>query len=114
MKRNETIKKAQTIRKEQKQDYKRIFQSEMKRKGITSKNAAISAGNKYRDKYGRTATDRWLNALEEAKRSINKAIKVGKTAKKSAPKAKKSATKSRACKTGQMSLNFKGVTPKKK
>lgn len=117
MKQNATIKRAQSIRSKQKEDYQRIFRQEVKRKGVSSKNAAINAGSKYRGKYGNTATERWLNALEDAKRSISKAIKTGKAAaKKSSAKKSVSKTvrkparkKTTSRKSGQLSMNFKGI-----
>ena len=61
-----TIKKAQRILDAQKQDYQRIFKSEV-RKGGDSKKAAVRAGSTYRSRYGATAESRWKNALKEAK-----------------------------------------------
>lgn len=108
MKKNLTIKRAQGIRQRQKEDYQNIFRREVKRKGMSSINAAVSAGSKYRSKYGSTATDRWLKALEEAKQSINKAVKAGKAAAK-----KRSVTSRNKIKTNSRGhMNLKGVVPK--
>lgn len=65
-KKNETVKWAQKIYKAQKDDYKKIFKAEV-RKGGDPKKAAKKAGEIYRDKYGKTATIRWKNALKKAK-----------------------------------------------
>lgn len=61
-----TIQRARRILKGQKEDYKRIFNQEV-RKGGDSKKAAVRAGSVYRSRYGATATKRWENALKKAK-----------------------------------------------
>lgn len=65
-----TIKKAERLLKEQKEDFKRIFKAELKRKAGGSKNAAVRAGEVYRKKYGATRKSRWKNALKEAKERL--------------------------------------------
>jgi hypothetical protein len=61
------VKRAAHILQNQKSDYKRIFKEEI-RKGGDSKTAAKRAGSVYRDRYGATASKRWKNALQLAKK----------------------------------------------
>ena len=61
------VKRAQHILKSQKADYGKIFKAEI-RKGGSPTNAAKRAGSVYRDRYGSTASKRWKNALQLAKK----------------------------------------------
>lgn len=61
-----TVKHASRILKAQKDDYKKIFRSEVK-KSKDPKAGAKKAGKIYRDRYGATATARWKKALKRAK-----------------------------------------------
>lgn len=63
-----TIARAASILRGQKKEYQRIFKSEVKKKGVDSKKAAVKAGSIYRKKYGSTAKARWKNAISTAKR----------------------------------------------
>ena len=67
---NRTLKEASRIYQSQKNDYKRIFKSEIG-KGGDSKKAAKRAGEAYRAKYGATPKARWNNARKTAKRFVN-------------------------------------------
>lgn len=62
-----TMKRASRILADHKKDYRRMFIQETK-KGGNTRQAAKSAGAKYRSKYGATATARWKNAIKDAKR----------------------------------------------
>lgn len=64
-----TLKEASRIYQSQKNDYKRIFKSEIS-KGGDSKTAAVMAGSIYRKKYGATPKERWSNARKTAKRFV--------------------------------------------
>ena len=61
-----TMKTASSILKAQKDDYKKIFRTEVK-KSRNPKEGAKKAGKIYRDRYGATATARWKKALKRAK-----------------------------------------------
>ena len=61
-----TIKTASRILHDQKEDYKKIFRSEVK-KASTPQEGAKKAGRIYRDRYGATAEARWKKALKRAK-----------------------------------------------
>ena len=65
-----TIKEAEKLLKKAKEDYKKIFRAEIRRKTGGSKAAAIRAGAQYRKKYGTTRNKRWQNALKEAKERL--------------------------------------------
>ena len=61
-----TVKDASRILKAQKEDYQKIFRTEVK-KAKNPKTGAKKAGQIYRDRYGATATARWKKALKRAK-----------------------------------------------
>lgn len=61
-----TMRDASRILKAQKDDYQKIFRSEVK-KSKDPKAGAKKAGKIYRDRYGATATARWKKALKRAK-----------------------------------------------
>lgn len=61
-----TMRDASRILKAQKDDYQKIFRSEVK-KSKEPKAGAKKAGKIYRDRYGATATARWKKALKRAK-----------------------------------------------
>lgn len=63
---NSTMKFASRILHAQKEDYKKIFRSEVK-KSRDPKEGAKKAGRIYRDRYGATAEARWKKALKRAK-----------------------------------------------
>lgn len=63
---NSTVKMASKILKAQKDDYQKIFRSEVK-KADGPKEGAKRAARIYRDRYGATKTDRWKKALKRAK-----------------------------------------------
>ena len=60
-----TMKRAQRILQEQKNEYQSIFRHEI-RKGGDPKKAAVRAGSVYRSTFGNTATTRWKRALRAA------------------------------------------------
>ena len=62
---NTTMREASRILKSQKEDYQRIFRSEVK-KSKDPKKGAKKAGKIYRDRYGSTATARWKRAVRKA------------------------------------------------
>lgn len=62
---NKTMREASRILKSQKEDYQRIFRSEVK-KSKDPKKGAKKAGKIYRDRYGNTATARWKRAVRKA------------------------------------------------
>lgn len=57
---------AAKILKAQKDDYQKIFRSEVKKAG-DPKEGAKNAGRIYRERYGATAEARWKKALKRAK-----------------------------------------------
>lgn len=59
---------AQKIYNAQKKDYQVIFKQEVK-KSKSPQKAAKKAGELYRDRYGKTASERWRNALKQAKKT---------------------------------------------
>lgn len=61
-----TMRDASRILKAQKDDYQKIFRTEVK-KSKDPKAGAKKAGRIYRDRYGSTATARWKKALKRAK-----------------------------------------------
>ena len=61
-----TMSMAAKILHAQKEDYKKIFRSEVK-KASTPQEGAKKAGRIYRDRYGATAEARWQKALKRAK-----------------------------------------------
>lgn len=62
---NTTMREASRILKSQKEDYQKIFRSEVK-KSKDPKKGAKKAGKIYRDRYGNTATARWKRAVRKA------------------------------------------------
>ena len=57
---------AQKIYSAQKKDYQIIFKKEVS-KSKNSQKAAKKAGEIYRERYGKTAAERWQKALSKAK-----------------------------------------------
>lgn len=61
-----TMRTASKILHAQKEDYQKIFRSEVK-KASNPVQGAKNAGRIYRDRYGATAAARWKKALKRAK-----------------------------------------------